>query len=141
MAQLLFDILVRTHPALSVDGGAAGSVTMVPFDGTVDGPLMSGRIASGGVDTQRVNAAGVRHLSARYILEGEAKAAYGGGPCRVYVENEAWFPDGSNLPFATVPRFLTDHPALRPILARPAVGEAVGEADGLHIRLYAAEEQ
>ena len=43
-----------------------------------------------GVDTQTVNAAGVRHMSARYMLTG---ADADGRETRIYVENNGWFDD------------------------------------------------
>ena len=51
-----------------------GEVVMIPFKGTVQGEIFSGIVEPCGVDTQVVNAAGVRHMSARYMLTGKDSA-------------------------------------------------------------------
>ncbi|MBQ6987417.1 MAG: DUF3237 family protein [Oscillibacter sp.] len=115
--------------------GEAGEVDMIPFKGTAEGTLFRGIVEPCGVDTQTVNAAGVRHMSARYMLTG---ADADGRETRIYVENNGWFDDRTKtMPFHTVPTFLTDNPKLAPYLHRnqfEGVGQA--EADGLHIRFY-----
>ena len=87
------------------------------------------------MDTQRVNAAGVRHMSARYMLTGTDAD---GNACHIYVENDGWFDDSNvPMPFRTVPAFFTDSPRLAPRLHRNRfVGEGREEADGLHIRFF-----
>ena len=138
MRQAILDLLVHVTSAQQVDAGAAGAATMLMFTGEAEGPLFRGTVAPGGVDTQTVNAAGVRHMSARYILRGVALPPLEERPCAIFVENEAWFSvEGS--PFRTVPRFLCDHPQLAQRLQGSIVGEGSEEADGLHIRFYQAE--
>jgi len=88
---------------------SAGEVTMIPFSGIVTGELFHGKILPGGVDTQTVDRNGVRHMSARYMLEGIDKA---GEPCRIYIENNGWFPSDMVMPFKTIPTFYTDSKAL-----------------------------
>jgi len=96
--------------------GPAGRVVMLPFGGTVRGELFSGVVCPGGVDTQVTDAAGVRSLSARYMLSGTDSA---GRPCRIYVDNEGRFAAGElPSPFVTTPTFLTDSEALAPYLHR-----------------------
>ena len=82
-----------------------------------------------------VNAAHVRHMSARYMLTGTDEE---GCPCHIYVENNGWFDDlHKSMPFHTVPTFYTDSPRLAAYLHRNQfVGEGVDEADGLHIYFY-----
>lgn len=133
----LMDVHVLTRPALELDMGCEGSVTMIPFSGTVSGPLLEGVVEDGGVDTQTVNAAGIRHMSARYMLRGRLRQPYGEGTCRIFVENEGWSDWVVPMPFRTKPRFMTDHPDLRRFLQeREWTGEGSMEEDGLHIRFY-----
>ena len=138
MRKPVLDVHVLTREAVELDGGAAGSVVMIPFGGTVTGTLFEGIVEPCGVDTQVVNPAGVRHMSARYMLTGRALAPYE-GECRIYIENNGWFQGNPALPFTTVPTFITNHPGLRQVLSRPFIGEGSVEEDGLHIRFYEAE--
>ena len=115
--------------------GENGEVLMIPFRGSVDGKIFRGIVEPCGVDTQLVNAAHVRHMSARYMLTGTDAD---GNACHIYVENNGWFDDQTKLmPFRTVPTFYTDSPKLADYLHRNQfVGEGVNEADGLHIYFY-----
>ena len=61
----ILDIHVLTRDAAELNAGAAGSVVMIPFEGTVTGTIFEGIVEPCGVDTQVVDAAGVRHMSAR----------------------------------------------------------------------------
>ncbi len=115
--------------------GPGGSVVLIPFGGTAAGEIFRGRVCPGGVDVQRVNLGGVRHMLARYMLEG---SDYTGASCRIYIENNGWFDDGS-VPavFRTVPAFITDSTALAPYLHRNCfVGEGIPDDQGVLIRLY-----
>ena len=115
--------------------GENGEVLMIPFAGSASGEIFNGIVEPCGVDTQRVNAAGVRHMSARYMLTGTDAD---GNACRIYVENDGWFDDSNvPMPFHTVPAFYTDSPRLAPYLhCNRFVGEGREEADGLHIRFF-----
>ena len=63
---MVLDLLVQTNPRGIVElESEAGTVRMIPFTGTVSGPLFQGVIEPCGVDTQITNAADVRHMSAR----------------------------------------------------------------------------
>ena len=116
--------------------GEHGEVLMIPFKGSVRGEIFNGIVEPCGVDTQVVNAARVRHMSARYMLTGTDAQ---GRACHIYVENNGWFQDGGfPMPFRTVPTFFTDSPALAAALRGQFVGEGMEEADGLHIRFYEA---
>jgi hypothetical protein len=108
--KLIFEVTVEIDPAqISQLKGPAGEVIMIPFSGTVKGELFNGRVLPGGVDTQIVNQNGVRHMSARYMLEGVDK---NGEQCRIYIDNNGWFPIEMTMPFKTIPTFFTDSKAL-----------------------------
>ncbi len=135
--KLILEIRVRFSPEeISRLTGPVGEVLMIPFGGTVSGELFTGRVCPGGTDVQRVDPAGVRHMCARYMLEG---TDHTGAACRIYVENNGWFtgPLAPGEPFATVPTFVTDSAALAPRLHRSGfVGEGVPDPEGVIIRLY-----
>ncbi|MFG6352466.1 MAG: DUF3237 domain-containing protein [Oscillospiraceae bacterium] len=132
----VLEILVETDPAGTVTlTGELGIVRMIPFKGTVTGPIFQGIVEPCGVDTQITNQNEVRHMSARYMLTGKDLE---GRDCHIYVENNGWFTDGARpKPFRTVPTFITDSPALAPILhRRQFVGEGLRDESGLWIRFY-----
>lgn len=135
-AEPILIIRVQTDPAHTVSlTGEIGTVKMIPFGGTVEGPLFSGIVEPCGVDTQITNQNEVRHMSARYMLTGKDNT---GANCHIYIENNGWFTDGAKpIPFKTVPTFITDSKALAPYLHRNQfVGEGAREGDGLYIRFY-----
>lgn len=137
----MIEILVETDPAGTVTlTGEIGSVRMIPFKGTVTGPVFQGIVEPCGVDTQITNQNDVRHMSARYMLTGKDLE---GRDCHIYVENNGWFTDGARpKPFKTVPTFITDSPVLAPILHRNEfVGEGLRDESGLWIRFYKLEKQ
>jgi hypothetical protein len=108
--KLIFEVAVEIDSTqISYLKGPAGEVLMIPFVGTVEGELFNGRVLPGGVDTQTVDQNGVRHMSARYMLEGIDK---NGDKCRIYIDNEGWFPSDMAMPFKTIPTFFTDSKAL-----------------------------
>jgi hypothetical protein len=104
----------------------------------VSGELFNGIVEPWGVDTQILNRAGVRHMSARYLLTGTDKD---GQESHIYVENNAWFNDDKpSRTFKSVPTFYTDSKLLAPYLHRNQfVGEGSMETDGLWIRFYEIE--
>ena len=123
-------------PVLKMQGAVA-EVVMIPFKGSVKSEIFNGIIEPCGVDTQVVNAAHVRHMSARYMLTGKDNT---GADCHIFVENNGWF-DESAAPagtsFRTVPTFYTDSAALAPYLhSTRFTGEGSMGEDGLHIRFY-----
>lgn len=135
----ILEILIQTNPSGSVElKSEIGCVKMIPFKGTVLGPLFTGIVEPCGVDTQVTNQNEVRHMSARYMLTGKD---YAGQDCHIYVENNGWFTDGARpTPFRTVPSFITDSKVLAPLLHRNQfVGEGIRETDGLWIRFYQLE--
>ena len=139
--KLVLDIHVTFNcgPAVSLKG-ENGEVLMIPFDGTVKGEIFHGIVEPCGVDTQILNAAKIRHMSARYMLTGTDSA---GKDAHIYVENNGWFDESVQRepgPFHTVPTFYTDSAVLAPYLHRNQfIGEGIGEEDGLHIKYYEIE--
>ena len=134
----VLDIRVEFNgPAVQLRG-ENGEVLMIPFAGSASGEIFNGIVEPCGVDTQRVNAAGVRHMSARYMLTGTDAD---GNACHIYVENDGWFDGGDvTTPFRTVPAFMTDSARLAPYLHQNRfVGEGETLSDGLHIRFYEIE--
>lgn len=115
--------------------GINGEVDMIPFKGYVKSEIFNGIVEPCGVDTLLVNAAGVRHMSARYMLTGTDSA---GNEAHIYIENNGWFDDKTkSMPFHTVPVFYTDSEVLAPYLHRNQfTGEGVMEEDGLWIYFY-----
>ncbi|MBR5932175.1 MAG: DUF3237 family protein [Lachnospiraceae bacterium] len=123
-------------PVLKMQGEVA-EVVMIPFKGSVKSDIFNGIIEPCGVDTQVVNAAHVRHMSARYMLTGKDNT---GADAHIFVENNGWFDDTAapaGTSFRTVPTFYTDSAALAPYLHSTRFsGEGSMEEDGLHIRFY-----
>lgn len=113
--KLIFEVHVEIDEKdVSYLKGPAGEVVMIPFSGTVKGTLFNGKVMPGGVDTQTVNQNGVRHMSARYMLEGIDNA---GELCHIYIDNNGWFEIESQ-PFKTIPTFYTDSKKLAQYLHR-----------------------
>ena len=132
----ILEVHVETNPEGTVMlTSEIGSVKMIPFKGTVTGPIFNGIVEPCGVDTQITNQNEVRHMSARYMLTGTDRD---GRDCHIYVENNGWFTDGARpTPFRTVPTFITDSTALAPLLHRNQfVGEGLRDESGLWIRFY-----
>lgn len=132
--KLIMEVLVSIDGAdVSSLNGPAGEVVMIPFGGTVSSEIFHGVVCPGGVDCQRVNLAGVRHMSARYMLEGTDSA---GEKCHIFVENNGYFSQMST-PFQTVPAFLTDSKTLAPYLHQNKFrGEGHPREGGVCIRFF-----
>ena len=131
----ILDIRIEANGPMVHMTGENAEVLMVPFKGSVSGRIFNGIVEPCGVGTQVVNAAGVRHMSARYMLTGTDSA---GREAHIYIENNGWFDDmHKTMPFRTIPTFHTDSEALAPYLhSSRFVGEGVDEPDGLHIYFY-----
>ncbi len=132
--KLIFEVHVEIDgKAVSFLKGPAGEVVMIPFTGTVTGELLNGKVLPGGVDTQRVNQNGVRHMSARYMLDCVDKD---GEPCKVFIENNGWF-ETQSAPFKTIPTFITDSKKLAPYLhCNNFRGEGHMGPEGLVIKMF-----
>ena len=117
--------------------GPAGDVVMIPFGGTVTGEIFNGKVCPGGVDVQRTNLSKIRHMCARYMLEGMDNT---GAPCRIFVDNNGWFDDELPLSgegFKTVPTFMTDSMALAQYLHQNKfVGVGTPREGGVLISIY-----
>ena len=113
--------------------GRTQRVVMLPFEGTCTGPLFTGRILPGGVDTQRILPDGRCALSARYALEGTDCA---GKPCRMFIENLALTMPGEKT--VTHPTIRTDSEALRHLETAQLTG--VLEDGGDHIEIVISSE-
>jgi hypothetical protein len=135
--KLVLELLVETYPDRIVEmDSELGHVKMIPFGGTVQSDFFNGIIEPCGVDTQVTNQAGVRHMSARYMLTGKDSD---GKDCHIYLENNAYFTNGERpKPWISAPTFITDSAKLAPYLHRNQfIGEGMREEDGyLHIRYY-----
>lgn len=140
--KLIFEVHVTINPEdISFLGSSAGSVVMIPFGGTVTGEIFNGKVCPGGVDVQRTNLTKIRHMCARYMLEGTDNT---GNACRIFVDNNGWFDDelgqgdGS---FRTVPTFMTDSAALAPYLHQNKfVGVGTPREGGVLISMYEVTE-
>lgn len=138
--KLILTLMVQTRPEATVEmDTGSGYVKMIPFSGTVDGEFFQGIIEPCGVDTQVTNAAGVRHMSARYMLTGKDMS---GNSCHIYVENDGWFTNGERpKPWHSVPRFQTDSLQLKTILESGIfIGEGLRLTEGLQICFYRMED-
>ena len=116
-----------------------GEVSMIPFAGAVDSKIFKGIVEPWGVDTQILDHAGVRHMSARYMLTGKDSE---GNDCHIYIENSGHLPNVPSLTFRTVPVFYTDSPVLAEYLHYDrfyGIG-TVDENRQLWIRFYETEE-
>ncbi len=133
--KLILDVKIDMNgPAFQLKGKNC-EVTMIPFKGSAEGEIFNGIVEPCGVDTQVLNAANVRHMSARYMLTGkDAK----GVDTHIYVENNGWFDDSAmSMPFNTVPTFLTDNEDLAGYLhTNRFLGEGIIIENQLHIRFY-----
>ena len=140
--KLILQVHVKINPEdISVLKGKAGDVVMIPFSGTVEGEIFNGVVRPGGVDVQRTNLSKIRHMGARYMLEGTDKT---GAACKIFVDNNGWFDDdipAEGMGFKTVPTFMTDSEALAPYLHQNKfVGIGTPEEGGVLISMYEVSE-
>ena len=113
-----------------------GEVSMIPFAGAVDSEIFKGIVEPWGVDTQILNHAGVRHMSARYMLTGKDMD---GQDCHIYIENHGYLPNIPSHTFKTVPTFYTDSKLLSSYLHYDRFYGIGSVEDGqLWIRFYEA---
>ncbi len=134
--KLVLELIVETYQDKIVElDSKIGHVKMIPFGGTVKGEIFNGIIEPCGVDTQVTDQAGVRHMSARYMLTGKDMD---GQDCHIYLENNAWFTNGDRpKPWISTPTFMTDSQKLAPYLhTNQFVGEGIRVEEGLRIRYF-----
>lgn len=136
MAQPVFDFHIDIyHDQISAMTGTNGMVVMIPFGGCVESELFTGKILPGAIDVQVTNAAGIRHMCARYMFQGTDST---GAPCKLFVDNNGFFEPGSNsMPFRTCPTLMTDSPALAAYVEGAHFrAEGHMKEDGLHILVF-----
>ena len=133
--KLILTIYVDINPEdISELHTPVGDGSMIPFSGTAEGEIFHGIVRPGGVDTQRVNLAGARHMSARYMLKGTDSA---GEPCQIFVDNNGWYVGRVPMPFQTVPTLWTDSKVLAPYLHQNKFrGEGHPRRMGVEIRIF-----
>lgn len=132
----ILEIHVEIDPVRTVTlTGEINSVRMIPFKGTVTGPIFSGTVEPCGVDTQIINPKEVRHMSAQCMLTG---TDMDGRNCHIYVENTGWLTDSARpKPFRAVLTFIADSPVLSPLRHQNQfVGEGLRDENGMCIRIY-----
>ena len=114
--------------------GHTDTAVMLPFTGSCECPLFTGRILSGGVDTQRITHDGRCSLSARYSLEGVDDQ---GLPCKLFIENVACANPGADM--VTHPSIRTDSESLRWLETTDLTG-AIEHVDGhIEIPIFCAD--
>lgn len=112
-----------------------GKVTIIPFGGSVESELFCGTVLPGAADIQVTNAAGIRHMCARYMFAGQD---YTGAPCHLFVDNNGYFERGHQpRPFEACPTFMTDSKALADYLHGAHFrAEGWGNEQGVDIRIF-----
>lgn len=94
-----------------------GKAVVIPFEGYVSSELFTGRILPGAADVQTTDAAGIRHMCAKYMFEGTDSS---GRFCHLFVENNGYFEKDSHPEiFHACPSFLSDSPLLSEKLSGP----------------------
>lgn len=113
----------------------SGMVKIIPFGGTVESDLFCGKILPGAADIQVTNAAGIRHMCARYMFEGKDS---NGEHCHLFVDNNGYFERGHQpRPFEACPTFMTDSKVLASYLqAAHFRAEGWGNENGVDIRIF-----
>ncbi|GAU75970.1 DUF3237 family protein [Fusibacter sp. 3D3] len=111
-----------------------GTIVMIPFKGSVKSDLFSGEILPGAVDTQLIDANNIKHMSARYMIDGKDAS---GMDCKLYIENTGYFHIDFPRPFHTIPKFYTDSELLSKYLhTNQFRGEGHRDHEGLKIKIY-----
>lgn len=119
-------------PMLTASNGMA---KIIPFGGTVESELFTGKVMPGAADVQITDAAGVRHMCARYMFEGYD---YTGAACHLFVDNNGYFERGHNpKPFEAHPVFMTDSKVLEEYLHGDYFrAEGYSNEKGVDIRIF-----
>lgn len=112
-----------------------GKVVFIPFGGEVKSDLFCGTVRPGAADVQVTNAAGIRHMAAKYIFVGKDCT---GADCKLFVENNGYFePASQPRPFHACPTFMTDSEALADYFHGTHFrAEGWGRPDGVDIRIF-----
>ena len=117
-----------------------GKVVFIPFGGEVQSDLFCGTVRPGAADVQVTNAAGIRHMAAKYIFVGKD---YTGADCKLFVENNGYFePQSQPRPFHASPTFMTDSEALADYLHGTHFrAEGWGHPGGVDIRIFDTDKE
>ena len=116
----------------------SGKVTFIPFGGHVESELFTGKIRPGAADVQVTNAAGIRHMQAKYIFDGTDMQ---GKHCHLYVDNNGFFePDSEPSPFHACPTMMSDSAELNRIVSGAHFrAEGHGTPEGVDILIFDTE--
>ncbi len=136
MSKLVFDFHIDIFDEkISMMKSDSGMVVIIPFGGEVKSELFTGIILPGAADIQVTNAAGIRHMQAKYMFDGIDRE---GKKCKIFVCNDGFFEPGSMpVPFHACPTFMTDSKALSEYLHQPRFrAEGCREKDRLHIKIF-----
>lgn len=136
--KLIMEVMVEVdREEISQFDTPVGSVIMIPFKGKATGSLFEGVILPGGVDRQLLDVNNVKHMSARYMLEG---VDHTGEKCKIFVENNGFFDNDAPRPFKTIPTFYTDSKALEAYLhTNKFRGEGHPSPEGVTIKFFEIE--
>lgn len=131
--KLVFEIEIKTTGRYYLES-EAGAVVMIPFEGKLESEQFTGVILPGACDTQVIDNNDIKHMSARYILEGYDSKM---NKCKLFIENNGYFHKDMPHPFKTIPVFYTDSPILDSYLrSRNFRGEGMREQGILKIRFF-----
>ena len=67
---MIFHITIEKEKVTKMEG-PLGKVAIIPFGGYVNADVFKGTIVPGASDVQVTNAAGIRHMCAKYMFEGK----------------------------------------------------------------------
>ncbi|MDO4458546.1 MAG: DUF3237 family protein [Clostridia bacterium] len=130
---MIFNITIKPEE-ISHFESASGQVTIIPFGGSVKSDIFSGKVLPGAADVQVTNAAGIRHMCAKYMFEG---VDMNGNACHLFVENNGYFePNSSPSPFHACPIFMTDSEALSFLTMSKYRAEGHGTENGVDIYIF-----
>ncbi len=130
-----FKISIKGEEITNMEG-PRGSVTFIPFGGSVESELFTGEIMPGAADVQVQNPAGSRHMCAKYIFKGIDKE---GNACHLFVENNGYLQEcNRNDPHLNAcPTFITDSPVLGEYLSQARFRTEVhGTETGVCIKVF-----
>ncbi len=120
-------IHIQLGETLALDSFSAG-IRMIPFTGTCESSIFTGKVLPGGMDTQVFPEKNRGTLSARYMLEGVDGE---GKSCKMFIENNAVMENGRET--VTFPSIKTDSEALKWLEAADLTGALQFREDGLDI--------
>ena len=132
---MIIKLVIHVDEEIKVESEKA-SANMLLFHGEADSPYFKGKVRNGGVDTQIQYKGQMKHLSARYILDGIDNE---GKTCKIFIENNGEI-DDQMMPFVTKPTVITDSEALKWMEDAKLCGYVTFEEGQLIIRICKADE-